>query len=184
MNTSDGDENADRAIEAGTIAAVATTRPVYAFSVETNGCGCAIGQGHPSCRRRSGSRQAARCYRVETQSTSCGDDDDRDSGYIPCDCDDRHRYRVRCVLLPLLKVAAVLVTPGYAAAATTTVNVSALCVRPSSLDRLQRTVWPAAKQLQPAPTRETKLRPAGRTSVSVIVLGGGAESAAFNTVSV
>src|SRR5689334_20859846 len=70
------------------------------------------------------------------------------------------------------ETVAVSVTVGPAAGSTATVSVmvdEAPAISAAAF--VQVTAWPAAAQLQPAPTPETKLRPAG--SVSVTVVGPG-----------
>src|SRR5438552_1729226 len=70
---------------------------------------------------------------------------------------------------PEVPTVAVLMTPRTAAGATFTVSVKSR-LSPAAIEPLfvAVTVPPAAARLQPAPKPETKLRPAGSGSVTVI----------------
>ena len=71
---------------------------------------------------------------------------------------------------PEVATVAVLVTEGEAAPETATVSVIVLLAPAASEPELvQVTVPPRAEQFQPVPVPETKLKPIGRGSVTVIV---------------
>ena len=76
----------------------------------------------------------------------------------------------------IVSVAEGLMTFGAAAAATATVKVIAEAEVPEATTAvvLQVTTCPAAAQVQPAPDAETKLRPAGKVSSTVMVPAVGA----------
>ena len=85
---------------------------------------------------------------------------------------------------PGVETEAELVTAGAAGAATATVRVIALLVAPaaSESELVQVTTCPTAEHDQFVPVPETKDKPAGKVSVTVMVPMVGAAPARFDTV--
>src|SRR5437870_6127733 len=73
------------------------------------------------------------------------------------------------LLSPCVVTVAVLVTLGSVALSTLTVSVIVLLVT-AAIGPLyvQLTIWPLAEHVHPAPLAETKLKPAGKLSVTVV----------------